>query len=140
MTQNDLKFFNRAKLVSEFSDYPKTHVGCVAVYQGKIIGFGYNSNKTHPLQKRYNRYRNFNNKASSVHKLHAEILCLSSISHLDIKFNRVKLYIYRTRHDQPFGMARPCPACMNAIRDMGIKDIYYTTNEGFAYESLVIER
>lgn len=136
MTNADYRYFYKARLISEFSDYKKVHIGCVAIYQGKIIGFGYNSNKTHPLQKHYNQYRDFNNSAASIHKLHAEILCLCSISHLDIKFNKVKLYIYRKRNDQPFGMARPCPACMNAIRDMGIKNIYYTTNDGYAYESL----
>ena len=48
----------------------------------------------------------------------------------------MKLYIYRIRKDQPYGMARPCPSCMAAIKDIGIKDIYYTTNDGFSYEYL----
>ena len=33
-------------------------------------------------------------------------------------------------------MARPCPSCMAAIRDLGIRDIYYTTNDGYVYERL----
>ena len=31
-------------------------------------------------------------------------------------------------------MARPCPACMQAIKDMGIKHIAYTTDDGSANE------
>ena len=34
-------------------------------------------------------------------------------------------------------MSRPCPSCMAAIKDMGIKHIYYTTNDGFVYENLM---
>lgn len=70
------------------------------------------------------------------HKLHAEINCLNQIKHLDINFSKVKLYIYRIRKDQPYGMARPCPSCMAAIKDLGIKNIYYTTNDGYSYERL----
>ena len=33
-------------------------------------------------------------------------------------------------------MARPCPSCMAAIRDLGIRDIYYTTNDGYVCERL----
>ena len=51
-------------------------------------------------------------------------------------FAKVKLYIYRKCHDRPFGIARPCPSCMAAIKDFGIRDIYYTTNDGYAYEKL----
>ena len=69
-------------------------------------------------------------------KLHAEIKCLSQIKDIDINFSKVKLYIYRIRNDQPFGLSRPCPSCMAAIKDLGIKDIYYTTNDGYAYERL----
>ena len=34
-------------------------------------------------------------------------------------------------------MSRPCPSCMAAIKDMGIKHIYYTTNDRCAYENLM---
>lgn len=69
-------------------------------------------------------------------KLHAEINCLNSIRYLDINFSKVKLYIYRIRNDQPFGLSRPCPSCMAAIKDLGIKDLYYTTNDGYAHERI----
>lgn len=130
----DYRYFDKAKNIAAISDYSKTHIGCVTVYQGQVIGLGCNMNKTHPTQKYYNRYR----KPSDVMlpKLHAEISCLNQIKHLDINFAKVKLYIYRIRKDQPFGLARPCPSCMAAIKDLGIRDIYYTTNDGYAYEKL----
>lgn len=137
--KSDYKYFTKARQVATISDYTNIHVGCVAVYQGNIIGIGCNCNKTHPSQKYYNRYRSqkCHRTDELLPKLHAEISCLNSIKNLDIHFNKVKLYIYRIRRDQPFGLSRPCPSCMAAIRDLGIKDIYYTTNYGYAYERVV---
>lgn len=134
MTRNDFKFFDKARQAAMVSDYYKTHIGCVAVYQGTIVGIGCNCNKTHPTQKFYNKYR----KQSEIMlpKLHAEISCVNSIKHLDINFSKVKIYIYRIRKDQPFGLSRPCPSCMAAIKDLGIRDIYYTTNDGYVHERI----
>lgn len=134
MNQSDYKFFYKAYQIATFSDYKKVHIGCIAVYQGQVIGIGYNCNKTHPIQQYYNKYRI--QADNMLPKLHAEISCINQIKHLDINFSRVKLYIYRIRNDQPFGMSRPCPSCMAAIKDLGIKNIYYTTNDGYAYEKL----
>ena len=130
----DYKFFDKARQAALISDFHKTHIGCVAVYQGNVIGIGCNCNKTHPMQKKYNKYR----KQSDfmLPKLHAEISCINSIQHLDINFSKVKIYIYRIRKDQPYGLARPCPSCMAAIRDLGIRDIYYTSNDGYVHERL----
>ena len=130
----DYKYFNKAHQVAKISDYKKQHVGCVAVYQGQIIGLGCNCNKTHPTQYYYNRYRKQSD--TMLPKLHAEISCINQIKHLEINFSKVKLYIYRIRNDQPYGMSRPCPSCMAAIKDLGIRDIYYTTNDGYVYERL----
>ena len=131
-----MRYFQKARQAAEISDYKRTHVGCVAVYQGNIIGIACNTNKTHPMQKYYNRYRYHPQTSYFYPKLHAEINCISSIRHLDINFSKVKLYVYRTRCDQEYGIARPCPSCMAAIKDLGIRDIYYTTNEGYVYERL----
>jgi deoxycytidylate deaminase len=131
----DYKYFTKARKVADVSDYPKTHVGCVAVYHSQIIGIGCNCNKTHPKQKYYNKYREISD--TMLPKLHAEISCLNSIRNLDINFSKVKLYIYRVRKDRLYGLSRPCPSCMAAIRDIGIREIYYTTDEGFGYEKLL---
>lgn len=130
----DYRYFDKARQIASISDYKKQHVGCVAVYQGQVIGLGCNCNKTHPAQKFYNKYRNQSD--SLLPKLHAEISCLNQIKHLNINFAKVKLYIYRIRKDQPYGLSRPCPSCMAAIKDLGIRDVYYTTNDGYVYEKL----
>ena len=134
LSNTDYKYFQKAHQIATISDYKKQHIGCVAVYQGQVVGLGCNCNKTHPAQKFYNKYRNPSD--SLLPKLHAEISCLNQIKHLNINFTKVKLYIYRIRKDQPYGLSRPCPSCMAAIKDLGIRDIYYTTNDGYSYERL----
>ena len=134
INKNDYRYFAKAKQVAKISDFPKVHIGCIAVYQGSVIGIGCNTNKTHPTQKYYNRYRD--TSVELLPKLHAEIHCINSIKNMKINFSKVKLYVYRIRKDQPFGLARPCLSCMAAIKYLGIKDIYYTTNDGYAYEHL----
>ena len=134
MNQINYRYFEKARQVAMISDYSKTHVGCIAVYHGNIIGIGCNCNKTHPIQKYYNKYREKSKEL--LPKLHAEINCINQIKNLDINFSKVKLYIYRIRKDQPFGLARPCPSCMAAIKDLDIQDIYYTCNDGYCYERI----
>lgn len=134
--KSDFKFFTKARQVANISDFSKTHIGCVAVYQGNVIGIGCNTNKTHPMQKYYNKFRNIGNPGTCIPKLHAEINCLNSIMGMDINFSKVKLYIYRIRRDRPHGLSRPCPSCMAMIKDLGIKNIYYTTDDGYVHERI----
>lgn len=138
LTKRNLIGFKNAKSMTELSDFNKVHIGCVAMYKGKVIGAGCNTYKTHPTQKKFDKYRelHISNKVSGLHALHAEISCITSIKKDDIEWGKVELYIYRKMSKQPFGMARPCPACMAMIKDKGIKKIFYTTNDGFAFEQL----
>ena len=134
LNNSDYKYFSKAKHIAEVSDYPKIRVGCIAVYQGQVVSVGCNSNKTHPIQKKYNRYREESDVL--LPKLHAEIHCINQLRHLKINYSKVKLYIYRIGNDKPFRMCRPCPSCMAAIKDLGIRDVYYTTNDGFVHERI----
>lgn len=136
MCSSDCRYFAKAMQVATISDYRKIQVGCVAVYQRQIIGAGFNCNKTHPVQKTYNSFRE--QSETMLPKLHAEISCLNQIKNLNINFSKVKLYVYRLRRDRPYGMSRPCPSCMAAIKDLGIRNIYYTTDEGYCHERLEI--
>ena len=109
----------------------------MAVYHDTVIGIGCNTNKTHPRQKYYNRFRDLDKESMDpMPKLHAEMMCLNAISKMDIDFSKVHLYIYRVRKDIPHGMTRPCEACMAAIKDFGIQHVHYTTDDGYAYERI----
>ena len=135
----DVTWFKKAAHMSNMSTSSITYVGCVAVYKGHIIGYGCNMDKTHPMQKKYNHYRNEwnNNGLSTIHAEMATLIMIkNTIGFENINPTKVKLYVYRQKKDGTSGMSRPCNACMKAIIDCGIKDIYYTTDSGFAHEHL----
>lgn len=136
LTKSDHRYFQKAASVAGLSDFRSIHFGCVAVYKNHIIAVAFNTNKTHPAQKYYNKYREIPGNNHFSAKLHAEINCINQLKHLDIDFSKVKLYIYRSRNDCEYSLSRPCPSCMAAIKDIGIRNIYYTTDDGYAYEKI----
>lgn len=141
--KSDSRFFKMAKKEAEKSSFPRFHVGCVVVYKGHVIASAHNLKKEAPIQKKYNHYRHFNNCSAGPvkHSLHAEIAALKSIPYpiaQQLDWKRVKIYIYRIAIGLPQrkGFARPCAACRQCIADMGIRDMYYTTDTGYAYERI----
>ena len=143
ITNFDKRMFEMAREVAETSTYGPFHLGCVIVYKHHVIANAANSQKTHPVQKKYNRrYREFKKGLKpALDMVHAEIAALNCIPYPiaeQIDWKDVKVYVYRISpgHKLGHGMARPCPACFNALKEKGIRHIYYTTNEGFAYERI----
>ena len=128
-------YFEAAKAMAQLSDFPRVTVGAVAVYKHHIISSGYNSKKTAPIQKKYNIYR-FTEE--TTHSLHAELKCLKPlIGRRDIDFKHVDLYVYRIGKNDTELLARPCPSCMKLITELGIRNIYYTTNSGYSHENIL---
>lgn len=133
ITSKDMFYFKAAAQLAEFSTYTKSPTGCVIVYKNKIISTGFNKNKTDPLQRVYNKYRSI--PIDSPPKLHAETVAIKQLLDAEnIRWNLLSLYIVRLRHITPYGLASPCPSCMQLIKEHGIHHIYYTTNNGYAYE------
>ena len=142
-SKSDYKYFDLARKAAMNSTYDGFKLGSVLVYQGRVISTGHNSDKTHPMQAYYNKkYRKFRYSGTMIkHSLHSEIACLVNIPKcidVNIDYSRASLYIYRIAPGLRLGqgMSRPCAGCMAALRDKGIRDIYYTTDDGFAHERL----
>ena len=134
LTNSQKSFFDIAKKVSELSTFHRKNVkiGCLIVSGHRIISSGYNSDKTNPIQKKYNRLR-FSEE--TPHRLHAEITALLPLlNNKDIDFSKVKIFTYREKADHSLGKSRPCKSCMTLIKDLGIKHIYYTTDDGYCHE------
>ena len=136
LTKKDRTYFNIAKEVSKLSDFPRVQIGACAVYKHKVISTGCNSQRTSPLQKKYNQYRF---TVDTNHSCHAEISCLKPlIGRKGIDFKNIDLYIYRAYKNNEPALARPCPSCMKLISELGIKHIYYTNSGGFSHEEILI--
>lgn len=133
MTKKQRSFFDAARAVSESSEFPKVHIGCIVTMGNhRIISSASNSTKTHPIQKKYNKER-FDTD-SSKHSLHAEVAALLPLMKEDIDFSKVEIYTHRNYANGKVAMSRPCPSCMKLIKDLGIKKIHYTTADGYACE------
>lgn len=130
--------FKIAKEEMFLSDYSgQARVGCAIFYKGALLARGHNSDKTSPLQERYNtyRYKDSGNRYLPA-KNHAELAALKKIRWLDIDFSLVDIFVYRELKDGKIAMARPCPSCMAFLKKMGVKTIYYTTPDGYSKERI----
>ena len=67
-------------------------------------------------------------------RAHAEIQLYRKIRYLDIDFSKVTVYIYRELRDGTMALSAPCKSCRVALHDLGIKNICYTTFDGFIEE------
>lgn len=132
MTPYDNKIFGVAKAAAKTSTHNRAHIGAVLVSHREIIGIGVNGKKSHPLQRHYNKFRFADDTAN--HLMHAEVDALVKARHL-IR-NDTAIYIYREMKDDTHGMSRPCAGCMRALVDFNVKNVFYTTDRGLAYEQL----
>lgn len=131
MNKRELYYYNKAKKISKLSTYDRIRIGCIAVYKKNIIGIGYNQAKTNPIQAKYNIYRNIHTVNDYIH---AEMACVNQIKNLDIDFNKVKLFVYREDCHKNIRICKPCRACEKAIKDLGIKTVYYTDTNKYIRE------
>ena len=127
------RYLNFAKNASFMSDYPKQKLGAIIVYKNKVISAGWNCMKENPLQKHYNRYRGYEVETAR-NCLHAEMLCILKAKDLHIAWNKASIFVYREYKNGHTAMAKPCMACTHAIKDLGIKNVYYTTDMGWNHE------
>ena len=141
------KYFRLAKHASEMSDYNRKniHIGAVLVYKKQILATGWNTNKTSPIQYKYNKYREeiTNTKrtySADTHPscIHAEMKTLIDTKDLDnIDWKKAEIFVYRSS-GYKLRNCRPCPSCMKALKDRGIRKIHYTTEDGFCNEEIIL--
>lgn len=141
--KKDYRYFQMAKEQAMQSTYDRVAVGCILVYKNHVIGAGFNNKKTCPQQKRANKKRNFNHNSNRPinHYMHAEISALRSVPYTvaqSICWRNVDVYVYRISpgHSLGMGLSRPCAGCMSELTNLGIKNIFYSGNNGFVYEEI----
>lgn len=116
--------FWRARKESKLSDV-STPVGAVITNGGRVISYGHNKDKSHPLVK--NKY-----------SIHAEIDAILSRRYHTGSLEGATIYVYRETCSGDPAMARPCESCMRLIIEAGIRKVYYTINKYPYYKILII--
>ncbi len=137
MTATERRGFHYAKLAAEMSDFPRARVGCAVMDKSKVLSVGFNTKKTHPQQQHYNHLRTFRDGTPvTPAQLHAETAAVLQLQYADIDWARADVYVYRLCKNRPHGMARPCPACMGMLKDLGVKSVHYTSDMGVVREEV----
>lgn len=130
MNSRDKKYMAFVRRLAINNPMPVKLAACL-VLKNEIISVGYNSDKSHPMQKRFGK------NSDSIFK-HAEIDCiLNSLKHIEKEnLQYSTLYVYRvkkeTRISSDFvdGLAKPCVGCSRAIEHFGIKKVVYSCDNG----------
>ena len=110
---NAPNFFRLAKNVSKISIHKKQKIGAVLVVNGHPLSVGCNQLKTH--------------QNAPYTGLHAEVQAMKSCGRKFIK--GASIYVYRKRKDGKIGVAKPCKHCMKALKDFGVRWVYYSVDE-----------
>ena len=121
----------KASRLGQLSDMPKHKIGAILVYRKSIIATGYNKKKSHPLQYRYNRFREEHKRHGIF--VHAEIDCIGKLRYIP---KGSILFIGRMDMNGNPAMCRPCEACLRLIMLHNISEIVYNTSNGYAIEHL----
>ena len=104
----------------------KKKVGALLLNKNKVVTTATNlETKSHPLQA------SFAFRAGLPEKiyLHAEISAL-----VKCKEECDTIVVARVNNQGKLRSSRPCPICQLAIKEAGIANIHYTTDDGFLYE------
>jgi len=102
----------------------KFRLGAVVTKGNRVLGKGFNQNKTHPRGSGH----------SSM--VHSETAAICDALRKRIDLSGASIYIYRAGryHGR---LAKPCACCMELIRSVGITNIYYTDQKGEVVREVV---
>jgi len=104
----------------------KKQVGSVLLNKSKVVVTATNlERKSHPIQAKFAERVGLHEKIF----LHAEIAAL-----VKCKEECDTIVVARVNPQGKIRMAKPCPICELALKEAGIQNIYYTTDNGFLYE------
>jgi deoxycytidylate deaminase len=119
-------------LARDVRDFGSSRLAAAIVHKNDIVGFGINQRKSHPFQAKYSK------NPHSIY-LHAEISAIhNALKNLEVEdLKRSSLYVCRVKYTSEwkkhmiFANSCPCPGCMRAICDFGIKNVYHTIDLGY---------
>ncbi len=119
------RYFTIARMESQKSEYYQK-IGAVIVSGNRVLSKGYNQLRHCKIGKRFSPWDE---------SIHAERDACRKVNKDKIKGS----YIFIYRENQTTGnpaLAKPCEDCMNLIKYLGFKRVYYTINKPPYYVEL----
>lgn len=101
----------------KFNHTLRYHLCAILARRNKIISFGFNKLKTHPLSK------------APFHCIHAELDAIIGIDADDLAGSTLYVVRVGSHNRSKLMMAKPCIYCQSAIENAGIKDVFYSISD-----------
>ena len=114
------RYFDLGRNVANNSSYGKIRHGAVLIKGGSVINASFNKEN----------YSSFGTRFRDPHRgkatVHAELGCVLGLSR-NVTVG-ADLYVCRINRKGEFRNSKPCAMCHNALKHVGVKRVYYTTN------------
>tara|TARA_R110000824_G_scaffold100088_4_gene237930 strand:- start:12440 stop:12877 length:438 start_codon:yes stop_codon:yes gene_type:complete len=115
------RLFGLAKNVAYNSPYGKIRHGALLVKGGSVKNAAFNKEN----------YSSFGTRFRSIDRghatVHAELGCILGIPRSVT--TGADVYVCRVNKEGSFRISKPCAMCHAALKHVGVKRVYYTTNE-----------
>ena len=115
------RLFDLAKNVAHNSPYGKIRHGALLVKGGSVRNVAFNKEN----------YSSFGTRFRSQHKghatVHAELGCILGMPRNVT--TGADVYVCRINREGDFRIRKPCTMCHEALKHVGVKRVYYTTND-----------
>ena len=115
------RYFELSRNIAYNSPYGKLRHGAVLVKGGSILNASFNKDNFSSFGA---RFRHMSRGHATVH---AELGCILGLSRASTSGSDI--YVCRINRDGEFRYSKPCAMCHEAMKHVGIKRVYYTTNE-----------
>ena len=121
-SNRNMRMFGFAKRMADLSSYGKFRHGAVLANHGVVLNASHNKDKPCSFGSR------FRCKTKGQATLHAELGAVLNMPRESTEGSDV--YVVRINYDGEFRNSKPCPMCQQAMRFVGIKRVFYSTQEG----------
>lgn len=112
-------------LARSHNGFANARITAIIEKKNTIVAYGFNSGKSHPLQARF---------GDNPHKifLHAEMDAIKNALKYGYKddLEGSTVYVARVLKNGEPALAKPCKGCMTALKFFGVKEVYWSDNEG----------
>jgi len=117
---------------SEFGLHPRSNHGACLFKGSRVISFGFNKRKTHPIVSKFTMAVDGRNRFVAIH---AELNCILG---LDISLTEgTTMYVWRESSDGTPLISKPCEMCEVLLKQAEIKKVIYTISQEPYYSQLV---